>query len=112
MNASREDEDFKDVQVLVVDDEPGVATLVEGVLRDMGIARVYRATDGEEAMEYFKLRAKRIHLVICDWNMPRMTGLEVLRYVRVHHPDLPFLMLTAQATEDAVRDAVRSGVSA
>lgn len=102
--------DMSALRVLVVDDEEGPRTYVESVLRDLGITTVHLAMDGQQALE--RLEGQDYDLVICDWMMPKVSGLEVLKSVRSARPNLPFLMVTALATRQAVERAIACQVTA
>lgn len=104
--------DLSALSVLVVDDEEGPRNYVESVLHDLGVRTVDLATDGQQALERFEGQEERYDLIICDWMMPNVNGLEVLKSVRAARPDLPFLMVTALATRQAVERAIASHVSA
>lgn len=105
--------DLAGLRVLAVDDEEGPRRFVTSVLGELGIGRVDTAADGQEALE--RISAERddgYHLIICDWMMPRLSGLELLKRVREISSDLPFLMVTALATMKAVEQALSHHVSA
>ena len=80
-------------------------------LREYGIIDVYEAADGEKAVEV--IAASRFDLIICDWDMPKMNGLEFLQHVRADDTtrQLPFIMLTANANREHVAQAIDAGVS-
>jgi two-component system chemotaxis response regulator CheY len=99
------------MKILVVDDFATMRRITRNILRQLGFANIEEAEDGEIALT--KLRQKKFHFVVSDWNMPRMTGIEFLRAVRAD-PDLkeiPFLMVTAEALKDNILEAVEAGVS-
>ncbi|CAO3424005.1 response regulator [Azospirillum endophyticum] len=98
-------------QVLVVDDEEGPRAFVASVLRELGIGRVDTAADGQEALERLQAEDAAYDLIVCDWMMPRLNGLDLLKRVRESRGDLPFLMVTALATLDAVKRALAHHVS-
>ncbi len=98
-------------RVLVVDDEAGPRALVASVLQDLGIGHVDTAADGQEALERFQADGTAYDLIICDWMMPRLSGLDLLKQVRESRSDLPFLMVTALATLEAVKKALAHQVS-
>jgi DNA-binding response OmpR family regulator len=106
------DIDLQNLHVLVVDDNPRTLKLIQAVLKDMGVGQVFTATDGREAQMFLDAGEELINLIVCDWNMPRMNGLELLRQVRMTKPDMPFLMVTARGTIDSVTAAKKNGVSA
>lgn len=97
--------------ILLVDDDKGVRSSIRLMLLEMGINQVTECKDGQEALAYFDLHPEaNISLVICDWNMPQKTGMEVLREIKQVYPDLPFLMVTARGDEGSVLAAKSSQV--
>lgn len=104
--------DLQKINILVVEDNTRTMRLIQAVLKDMGVGQVFSARDGREAQTFLDGAAELINLIICDWNMPRMTGLDLLKQVRTVDPHLPFLMVTARGTVDSVMAAKKSGVSA
>ena len=102
--------DLSWLRVLVVDDEPQVIQTVRGLLRDLGIAQTYSAKDGREAAEFLRSHADSVDVMISDWNMPRMTGLELLQHARDCNPDLAVLLVTGRADRDSVVQARALGV--
>ena len=111
MNDTSRDDDFSRLRVLVVDDDEDIAAIIIYVLRDMGITNILQAGDGKDALGYFKDADVPVDLLICDWMMPQMSGLDLLKLVRKRYPDLPFLMVTSKGTLDAVTDAHTAGVN-
>ena len=103
--------DLHKLHVLVVEDNTLTLKLIQAVLKDMSVGQVYTARDGREAQTFLDAGDDPINLIICDWNMPRMSGLDLLKQVRMAYPDLPFLMVTARGTIDSVVAAKKSGVS-
>jgi len=99
------------MRILVVDDFASMRKIIKGLLKQIGFQNIEEADDGSTALE--KLKIGEFDLVICDWNMPKMPGIEVLKAVR-NDPqlkDLPFLMVTAEAKKDNVIKAVKAGVN-
>ena len=72
-----------------------MARLIEALLRDMGASRIERARNGRQAINYLRKNLDIYDLIISDWEMPEVSGIELLREVRKRRPQLPFLMLTA-----------------
>lgn len=101
----------KHFPVLVVDDFSTMRRIIGGALRQMGIDDITEAEDGRVALQ--KLRLKEFRLIISDWNMPNMMGIDLLRRVRAddHFKHIPFLMVTAEARKDNVIEAAKAGVS-
>ncbi|WP_109096842.1 response regulator [Azospirillum sp. TSH64] len=103
--------DLSSHRVLVVDDEAGPRAFVTSVLQELGIGHIVTAADGQEALERFQADGAAYDLIVCDWMMPRLSGLDLLKQVRETRGDLPFLMVTALATLDAVKKALAHQVS-
>jgi len=102
---------FAQVSVLVVDDEPFAQKLATTVLRQIGVKNVVVAKSGQEALKILGEPHQKFNLIISDWNMPEMTGLNLLKKVRETWPDMPFVMLTGKATGDFVLAARDNGVN-
>ena len=99
------------ITVLVVDDFATMRRIVKNILRQLGFENIIEADDGTTALD--ALKKNKIDLIVSDWNMPKMTGLELLKTVRAsdEYKDIPFLMVTAEAQKQNVLDAVQAGVS-
>ena len=99
------------IKILVVDDFPTQRKLIRRSLLSLGYENVKEAIDGIDALE--KLRTEDFELIICDWNMPKMLGIDLLKAVRADERlrETPFLMVTAEARRDNIIEAARAGVS-
>ena len=99
------------INVLVVDDQLAMRALTRSTLQQIGFVNVTDAADGEEGLKM--LIEKRPHLVVSDFNMPKMDGLAFLRAVRAHPPiaQTAFIMLTGRADKELVQRAVQFGVN-
>lgn len=99
------------MKVLVVDDFATMRRIVSNVLRQIGFQNIVEADDGTSALSI--LKKGDIGLIVSDWNMPNMSGLELLRAVRgdAALKGIPFLMVTAEAQKDSVIQAVQAGVN-
>lgn len=103
-------------RILVVDDMPAIRDLVKSQLRVLGYRNIVEASDGEGALEV-TLKAHYngapVELIISDWNMPKMTGLEFLKQVRASDviSKTPFVLLTSESERDQVTEAILAGVS-
>jgi two-component system chemotaxis response regulator CheY len=99
------------VKILVVDDFPTQRKLIKRTLLSLGFENVEEAVDGDDALE--KLHHHDFQCIICDWNMPKMMGIDLLRAVRGDSKlkDLPFLMVTAEAKRENIIEAAQAGVS-
>lgn len=101
----------KSMPVLIVDDYKTMLRIVRNLLKQIGFDNVEEATDGTEALT--KLRAGRFGLVISDWNMEPMTGLQLLQEVRADAKlkSTPFIMVTAESKTENIVAAKQAGVS-
>jgi CheY-like chemotaxis protein len=88
--------------LLITDDDTNFRETLCGLFEPSGF-RLLRASDGQEALEI--LRAEKVHLIIADMHMPRLTGLEMIRQIRVVHTSLPCILLSAEADEWLVEQA-------
>ena len=87
-----------EMDILIVDDTITVRTIMRMQLKHMGFNNIYEAHDGSAALKL--LQSRKIDLIISDWNMPVMNGVELLREVRgsEHLKNIPFIMVTAEAS--------------
>jgi two-component system chemotaxis response regulator CheY len=101
----------KSIKVLVVDDYKTMTRIIRNLLKQIDFHDADEAADGHEALA--KLRAGNFGLVISDWNMAPMTGLDLLKEVRADAKlkHLPFIMVTAESKTENVVAAKQAGVS-
>lgn len=104
-------ESLGDLTVLAVDDVKEARDLLRLMLKDIGVNQIFTASDGKEALDFLSECETMINVIICDWNMPRVTGLEILRQVRTVDPDIPFLMATGVSDNESVEVAKGDGVT-
>jgi two-component system, chemotaxis family, chemotaxis protein CheY len=99
------------IKILIVDDFATMRRILKNILKQLGFKTLVEADDGTTAWEV--LEGQSIDLIISDWNMPKMTGLELLKKVRASdkYKGTPFLMVTAEAQKQNVIEAVQAGVS-
>ena len=99
------------MKILVVDDFSTMRRIVRNLLKELGFSNVQEAEDGIDALK--KLRAETFNFVVSDWNMPNMTGIDLLREIRkdpaLKH--LPVLMVTAEAKRENIIEAAQAGAS-
>jgi two-component system chemotaxis response regulator CheY len=99
------------MKVLVVDDFATMRKIVRNILKQIGFDNLVEAEDGQAALQV--LKSENIGLVVTDWNMPNMTGLELLEKIRTdpQTSKLPVLMVTAEGLKENVVAAVKAGVN-
>ena len=97
--------------ILIVDDYQAMVRIIRNLLLRLGFEQIDEAHDGQTALE--KMQERTYGLVISDWNMEPMSGLELLRRVRAHPDlkDLPFIMITAENRDDRIATAREAGVN-
>ena len=105
------DTDRAELNILVVDDHSLTRDMVGSILKNLGFPNLVLADNGITALR--KMEDKSFDLVICDWKMPRLTGLALLKEVRSRkeYAGVPFLMLTAEVYKENVVEAVNAGAS-
>lgn len=97
--------------ILIVDDYKTMLRIIRNLLKQLGFENVDEAIDGSTALQ--KLRQKPYGLVISDWNMEPMSGLQLLKEVRADAKlkDMPFIMVTAESKKENVVAARQAGVT-
>lgn len=102
-----------DMQALVVDDSDIMRAIIISHLKKAGVANIKEAFNGKKALSVLEDHKGRMDLIISDWNMPGMQGIDLLKEVRKHekYKDVPFLMVTAEKTMAHVVMAVKAGVT-
>ncbi len=103
-------------KILIVDDMPSIRELVRNQLKALGFKDVTEGEDGVQALELLRFAIERktpFQLIISDWNMPKMKGLDLLKTLRAggEYKTVPFILLTSEAERDQVTEAVMAGVS-
>lgn len=101
----------KDMKILVVDDFSTMRRIIKNLLRDLGFSNADEADDGNTALPM--LQTGKYDFLVTDWNMPGMTGIELLQHVRADDnlKSLPVLMVTAEAKRDQIVAAAQAGVN-
>lgn len=100
-----------DIKILVVDDFATMRRIVKNILTQLGFKEIIEADDGTTALDI--LKKEKVDLIISDWNMPKMTGLDLLKEVRADSAmaGTPFIMVTAEAQQDNIILAVKAKVN-
>lgn len=101
----------KNMKILIVDDFSTMRRIIKNLLRDLGFTNTVEADDGTTALPILNLG--HIDFLVTDWNMPGMTGIELLRHVRADEKlkHLPVLMVTAEAKREQIIEAAQAGVN-
>jgi two-component system, chemotaxis family, chemotaxis protein CheY len=101
----------KNMKILVVDDFSTMRRIIKNLLRDLGFTNTEEADDGQTALPM--LKTGKFDFLVTDWNMPGMTGIELLAAVRADDSlkNMPVLMVTAEAKRDQIVAAAQAGVN-
>ena len=101
----------QNMKILVVDDFATMRRIIKNILKQLGYTNVDEADDGQSALS--KLKVDKFDFVITDWNMPNVSGLDLLKTIRSDPDmkDMPVLMVTAEALKENIVVAVKAGVS-
>ena len=109
------DINYRDLHVLLMDDEAFMRTLVERVLKDMDVGMITHAENGLDGLEKLRQMHRKIDIVVCDLEMPEMNGLQFVEAVRKggeeFDPNVPILILTGHADEQIVHNVVKLGIN-
>ena len=99
-------------KILIVDDVLSMRSLTKAILREAGFSHVFDAPDGQEGLKL--MRKVKVNLIICDWNMPVMSGLEFFKAVQedAKLAGTPFIMLTSSSEGSKVKEAIQAGITA
>jgi len=99
------------VKILIVDDFATMRKILKNLLFQMGLKNVIEADDGTTALEV--LAKEKVDLIISDWNVPKMTGIELLKAVRNDEnlKSVKFIMVTAESQKGNVIEAIKLGVN-
>jgi len=99
------------MKVLIVDDFATMRRILKNIMKQIGFSDITEADNGKNALKV--LKSQKIDLILCDWNMPEMPGIEVLNTVRADDElkNTPFVMVTAEAQKENILEAVKAGVS-
>jgi len=107
MNIPKE---IKDKKILIIDDVPSMVSIMKAFLKDVGFFRLASASNGKDAVS--KMNRTQFDLVICDWNMPGMSGLDILKLIKNDDKlgSPAFMMVTASSEMSKVKEAVENGI--
>ena len=101
----------KNMKILIVDDFSTMRRIIKNLLRDLGFNNTQEADDGNTGLPM--LQSGNFDFLVTDWNMPGMTGIDLLRAVRADEKlkNLPVLMVTAEAKKEQIVMAAQEGVN-
>ena len=102
---------FAELRVLVIEDDEAIRQMLCRMLQRLKITQLVEAENGEAGLERLREAAAGFDLVICDWNMPRLNGLEFMARARQHQAGLKILMVSGRNDLQSIVDAKRSGVT-
>lgn len=102
---------MKEIKILTIDDSGIMRKIIKGHLAKIGYSNVIEASDGKEGLK--KLSEEKIDLILCDWNMPEMNGLQFVQRVREekNYGNIRIIMLTTVTTQDEVLTALKAGAN-
>lgn len=103
---------FEDLNVVLVEDDSNVKMTIKYMLEEMDVKEVMDFESAMDALKYLDEHINRTDLILCDWNMPQKSGLELLREIRQVKPNMPFVMVTARADKDSVMLAKEEHITA
>lgn len=98
------------MKILIVDDFSTMRRIIKNILKQLGYSNIIEADDGSSALTL--LKKDKIDFIVSDWNMPKMSGLDLLKVIRSDEKlkSIPFLMVTAEAQKEQIMKALQEGV--
>ena len=98
-------------KILIVDDITMMRRILRYTLKQIGLTNIIEADDGKSAIK--ALKREKVDIIVCDWNMPEMKGIDVLNKVRSDNEfkDIPFIMVTVKDNKKDIEEAVKLGVT-
>lgn len=102
---------FQKLKVLLVEDQPEARAMIRNMLSELGVTQIFESKDGREALSFMDMADDFVNFIVCDWNMPNMNGMDLLKQLRSVNSNVPFLMVTGRSDMDSVFEAKSAGVS-
>jgi len=103
--------DIAGLKILIIDDTHESRIMLKNMLTEIGITQVFEASDGNEGLRFVDTAFDFVDIILCDWNMPKMSGLALLRQIRSADAIFPFVMITGRGDITSVTEAKGAGVS-
>lgn len=103
-------DDLASVNVLIVDDERDMRHILREILQDIGVRNVHEAPDVKAALHFIRFSLTPVDLIVCDWNLPGQTGLELLQELSYDGEVPPFLIVSGRSDHDSILLAKEAGV--
>jgi two-component system chemotaxis response regulator CheY len=98
-----------EIIIMIVDDSTTMRKITKHHLSQLGFSKIIEAANGTEGLK--KLDEEKIDLILCDWNMPEMNGLQFLHTLREKNKEIPVIMLTTVSTQEEVLAALKAGAT-
>lgn len=101
----------KNIAILIVDDFSVMRRIIRNILREMGYSNIVEADDGKTAIPI--LKDMKIDLVLTDWNMPGMMGIDLVKFMRAEqrYSHIPIIMVTAENKKEQIIEAAQAGIN-
>jgi two-component system chemotaxis response regulator CheY len=103
---------LNEVSVLLIEDDASTRDILAVFLDELGVKTIHQMSNGTDALKFMDDNPEWRGVVLCDWNMPKMSGASFYRQVKNTHSDIPFIMVTGRNDEDSVLFAKDSGIYA
>lgn len=97
-------------RVLIVEDDEEIRDVLRNFLSELGFQTIFEAKSGFDALKFMDSDYRGADLVICDWNMPGMSGYSVFKQFKTTHPKMPFIMVTSRGDYDSIQMAKEAGI--
>lgn len=104
-------DDLSQIKILLIEDQLETRMALRNMLVELGVNQIFESKNGREGKDLMDIDPTMVDLIICDWNMPEMTGIELLQYIRPSFTNMPFLMITGRNDIESVIEAKESGVN-
>ncbi len=104
-------QDLKALRVLIVEDEPDMRAILFADLAELGVGHIFLADKAATALDFIGDSAAHFDIILCDWNMPSLSGLDLIRAMHGRNIYIPVIMVTGRADQASVIEATAHGIS-